>query len=206
MHGCSWKVIASRKRVTTLARAAGEREGGYPSGMPTRAARPSRPPAEAPMPKVLSAYMLLWTCTNLLRISIGFNQGTGLVGSTLDAGSAINSIILPALVLLAGVCPSRCAGALPFAALLLRALTNIAKGSMMSNSQMWATQMDAALALALGTRVASRDASWRSPLSAEDERAIVGASARTIRWQLAIFYFASGFVSTPCRRAPKRAE
>ena len=109
------------------------------------------------MPKVLDAYMLLWMCTNLLRISIGFNQGTGLVGSTLDAGSAVNSLILPALVLVAGICPSRCAGAFPFVALLMRALTNIAKGSMMSNSQMWATQMDAALALALATRVASRD-------------------------------------------------
>jgi len=65
----------------------------------------------------------------------------------------------------------------------------------MSNSQMWATQMDAALLSALGSHVWQRRHSrhWLSTLSTDDERAIIMACARTIRWQLAIFYFASGF-------------
>ena len=140
-------------------------------------------------PTTFTAYMRLWCITNLLRISIGMNAGTGLVGSTLDRGA----IFLPGLVLAAGVLPSRWSGALPAAALTVRALTNLAKGAMMSNSQMWATQMDAALLVALAAQRMTSTASWRAPLTATDERAVVGACARTIRWQLAIFYFASGW-------------
>ena len=137
---------------------------------------------------VLAAYVRLWSVANLLRIHIGLNAGTGLVGSTLDRGA----VVLPLLVLAAAILPSRCSGAMPFIAMLVRALTNIAKGSMMSNSQMWATQMDAALLVAIAIHAASRK-SRLAPLSVDEERTIVGSCARTIRWQLAVFYFASGF-------------
>ena len=89
---------------------------------------------------LLGAYMLLWSLVNLLRISIGLNQGTGLVGSTLDQGAVLNSLLLPLVIGAAGVWPTFCAGALPVAAMVLRATTNLAKGSFMSNSQMWATR------------------------------------------------------------------
>ena len=49
----------------------------------------------------------------------------------------------------AALWPTRRAGQLTFVALALRAITNIAKGSHMSNSQLWATQHDLALLLAL---------------------------------------------------------
>ena len=137
-----------------------------------------------------AAYLLLWSAANLLRIQVGFNAGTGLVGSTMDRGA----LLLPLLVLGAGLFPTRGAGALPFAAMLVRALTNLAKGSFMSNSQMWATQMDAAVLCALATCVWRRPASKRlTPLSPAEEVNIIGTCARTIRWQLALFYFASGF-------------
>lgn len=142
--------------------------------------------------RVLSAYFLLWSCTNLLRLQIGMNVGTGLVGSTLDHGKALNSIMLPLLILAAGIWPARCSGLLPFAAMLMRALTNLAKGSMMSNSQMWATQMDAALMIAL-VSCALRRPRKAAVLSEEEELEIVSSCARTVRWQLSIFYFASGF-------------
>ena len=148
-----------------------------------------------PGQRPFSAYLRLWAIANLLRISIGLNAGTGLVGSTLDA-NFFSLATLPALVALAGLVPARWSGALPLVALVARAATNAAKGSMMSNSQMWATQMDAALVLSLLRRLGSaarHGSSWSSPLSAEDERAVVGGCARTVRWQLAIFYFASGF-------------
>ncbi|EOD11968.1 hypothetical protein EMIHUDRAFT_446031, partial [Emiliania huxleyi CCMP1516] len=148
-----------------------------------------------PGQRPFSAYVRLWAIANLLRISIGLNAGTGLVGSTLDA-NFFSLATLPALVALAGLVPARWSGALPLVALVARAATNAAKGSMMSNSQMWATQMDAALVLSLLRRLGSaarHGSSWSSPLSAEDERAVVGGCARTVRWQLAIFYFASGF-------------
>jgi hypothetical protein len=139
---------------------------------------------------VFSAYVRLWALVNLLRIHIGMNAGTGLVGSTLDRGA----LVLPILICAAGMWPRRLAGALPFMAMLVRALTNLAKGSMMSNSQMWATQMDAAVMLALVARLTTRRrSSLLDVLSAEDERSVVGACGSTIRWQLAIFYFASGF-------------
>ena len=48
--------------------------------------------------------------------------------------------------------------------------------------------------IALASNFVSRSASARgASLTAEEELSIVGACARTIRWQLAIFYFASGF-------------
>ena len=139
--------------------------------------------------RVFSAYMLLWTVANILRIHIGLNAGTGLVGSTMDRGA----LLLPALVLAAGLWPAQCSGVVPFAALLVRAVTNIAKGSFMSNSQMWATQMDAAILVALASHAASVKKPLRTPLSAADEVSIVSTCARTIRWQLSIFYLASGF-------------
>ena len=146
--------------------------------------------------RVFSAYLRLWSAANLLRISIGFNAGTGLVGSTLDMNTFSLSL-LPALVVLAGVMPSSCSGVLPFAAMTVRAATNLMKGSMMSNSQMWATQMDAAIMIAMASHLfavpSSRSASWRVALSVDDERAIIGLASKTIRWQLAIFYFASGW-------------
>ena len=109
---------------------------------------PDRPIPSPPRP--LSSYLLLWTVANLLRIHVGFNAGTGLVGSTMDRGA----LALPLLVLVAGLFPSR--WPLPFAAMATRALTNLAKGSFMSNSQMWATQMDAAVLFALGECVLRR--------------------------------------------------
>ena len=119
-------------------------------------------------PRMLAAYLRLWTAANVLRIAIGLNAGTGLVGSTLDKGA----LVLPALVLAAGIWPSHCSGGLTCMALALRALTNIAKGAFMSNSQMWATQMDAALLSALGLHVWQRRHSrhWLSTLSTDDER------------------------------------
>ena len=144
------------------------------------------------MARPFTIYMRLWCIVNLLRISIGLNAGTGLVGSTLDKGA----LFLPLIVLAAGVFPSRCSGAIPFAAMLVRALTNIYKGAFMSNSQMWATQMDAALMLALAMQwftSARKKSGFVYSLTADDERGIIGSCAKTIRWQLAIFYFASGF-------------
>ena len=94
----------------------------------------------APATRPFTAYLHMWSLCNLLRISVAFNVGTGLVGSTLDRGA----LLLPVLILFAGLFPARLAGAAPFAALVTRALTNLLKGSMMSNSQLWATQMDAA--------------------------------------------------------------
>ena len=49
------------------------------------------------------------------------------------------------IVVAAGLFPARWFGALPFSAMLVRALTNIYKGAFMSNSQMWATQMEMAI-------------------------------------------------------------
>ena len=46
-------------------------------------------------PRPFSSYLLLWTVANLLRIQVGFNTGTGLVGSTMDRGA----LALPLLVL-----------------------------------------------------------------------------------------------------------
>ena len=142
--------------------------------------------------RVFSAYLRLWSMANLLRISIGFNAGTGLVGSTLDM-NALTLVTLPFLIALAGFMPSSYAGTLPFVAMLARALTNLAKGSMMSNSQMWATQMDFAVMIALFSHVLSRRSFWLKPLSVEEERAVVSSASKTIRWQLCIFYFASGW-------------
>ena len=141
-------------------------------------------------PRPFSSYLLLWTVANLLRIQVGFNTGTGLVGSTMDRGA----LALPLLVLVAGLVPAR--WPVPFAAMAVRALTNLAKGSFMSNSQMWATQMDAAVLLALAACVCRRPAGrarFLTPLSASEELEVVCACARTIRWQLALFYFASGW-------------
>ena len=101
-------------------------------------------------PRPFSSYLLLWTVANLLRIQVGFNTGTGLVGSTMDRGA----LALPLLVLVAGLVPAR--WPVPFAAMAVRALTNLAKGSFMSNSQMWATQMDTAVLLALAACVCRR--------------------------------------------------
>lgn len=151
--------------------------------MPMTAARP------------FSAYLHLWSLANLLRISVAWNAGTGLVGSTLDKGA----VALPILILLSGSCPARWSGALPFAALFVRAATNMVKGSMMSNSQMWATQMDAALLLTLLTCARGRwqrhrgAAALAAPLTTDEEHAIISSCSKTIRWQLSIFYFASGF-------------
>ena len=103
--------------------------------------------------RLFSGYLRLWSLTNLLRISIGFNKGTGLVGSTLDAGSVVNSVLLPLLILAAGVLPRH--WSIAAAAMVLRALTNLMKGSMMSNSQMWATQMDGSVLIALALCLAA---------------------------------------------------
>ena len=155
----------------------------------------SRPlPSSTPTLRPLTAYMHLWSLVNLLRISVAFNAGTGLVGSTLDKGA----LFLPLLILLAGCFPQRFSGVLPFAALLMRALTNLIKGSMMSNSQLWATQMDAAVLIAmtsciLRARLSKLGSAILQPLTPEEEFAVVGSCAKTIRWQLSIFYFASGF-------------
>ena len=73
--------------------------------------------------RVFSAYLRLWSAANLLRISIGFNAGTGLVGSTLDMNTFLS--LLPCtspwgvmrLVL----------RVLPFAAMTVRAATNLMK-------------------------------------------------------------------------------
>jgi hypothetical protein len=155
----------------------------------------SRPlPSSTPTLRPLTAYMHLWSLVNLLRISVAFNAGTGLVGSTLDKGA----LVLPLLILLAGCFPQRFSGVLPFAALLMRALTNLIKGSLMSNSQLWATQMDAAVLIAmtsciLRAKLSKLGSAILQPLTPEEEFAVVGSCAKTIRWQLSIFYFASGF-------------
>ena len=128
--------------------------------------------ARTTMARPFTIYMRLWCIVNLLRISIGLNAGTGLVGSTLDKGA----LFLPLIVLAAGVFPSRCSGAIPFAAMLVRALTNIYKGAFMSNSQMWATQMDAALMLALAMQwftSARKKSGFVYSLTADDERGII---------------------------------
>merc|ERR550514_1295378 len=114
---------------------------------------------------------------NLLRMQVGYNIGTALAGSTLDR----NAILLPLLILAAGIWPARSGGMLPFLALLARALTNLAKGAMMSNSQMWATQMDTALLIAIAGCMRRRPAFLAGPLRCSEERAIIGECARTIR-------------------------
>ena len=93
----------------------------------------------------LTTYVRLWAVANLLRIHVGYAASTALRGSQLDR----YSVALPAIIVLAALWPTRRAGQLTFVALALRAITNIAKGSHMSNSQLWATQHDLALLLAL---------------------------------------------------------
>ena len=96
----------------------------------------------------LTIYVRLWAIANLLRIHVGYAASTALRGSQLDR----YSVALPLIIVLAALWPTRRAGQLTFVALALRAITNIAKGSHMSNSQLWATQHDLALLLALGRR------------------------------------------------------
>lgn len=147
----------------------------------------------APTRRVLSTYVRLWSVANLLRTHVGYSNGTALVGSTLDQ----QYVFLPLLVLAAGIAPSDCSGMLTVIALCSRAVTNFAKGSFMSNSQVWATQMDLALLFSISRRVwlrcSRRSDSWMLPFSAEDEQTIVAGCARTIRCQFSIFYVASGF-------------
>ena len=135
----------------------------------------------------LTIYVRLWAVANLLRIHVGYAASTALRGSQLDR----YSVALPLIIILAALWPTRRAGQLTFVALALRAITNIAKGSHMSNSQLWATQHDVALLLALAA-AALRKGSLET-LTAADEREIVAECAPTIRLQMAIFYFASGF-------------
>ena len=135
----------------------------------------------------LTIYVRLWAVANLLRIHVGYAASTALRGSQLDR----YSVALPAIIVLAALWPTRRAGQLTFVALALRAITNIAKGSHMSNSQLWATQHDLALLLALAA-AALRKGSLEK-LTAADEREIIAECAPTIRLQMAIFYFASGF-------------
>ena len=135
----------------------------------------------------LTIYVRLWAVANLLRIHVGYAASTALRGSQLDR----YSVVLPLIIVLAALWPTRRAGQLTFVALALRAITNIAKGSHMSNSQLWATQHDLALLLALAA-AALRKGSLET-LTAADEREIIAECAPTIRLQMAVFYFASGF-------------
>ena len=138
-----------------------------------------------------SAYITLWSIANLLRIHVGYASGTALAGSVLDR----SAVVLPILVFLAALMPTRSSGVIPICAMLMRAATNIPKGAHMSNSQIWATQHDLALLLAWWTCVRKRPAAalLRDPLSPIEESEVVGSCARTMRLQFAIFYFASGF-------------
>ena len=135
----------------------------------------------------LTIYVRLWAIANLLRIHVGYAASTALRGSQLDR----YSVALPLIIVSAALWPTRRAGQLTFVALALRAITNIAKGSHMSNSQLWATQHDLALLLALAA-AALRKGSLET-LTAADEREIIAECAPTICLQMAIFYFASGF-------------
>ena len=128
----------------------------------------------------LTIYVRLWAVANLLRIHVGYAASTALRGSQLDR----YSVVLPLIIVLAALWPTRRAGQLTFVALALRAITNIAKGSHMSNSQLWATQHDLALLLALAA-AALRKGSLET-LTAADEREIIAECAPTIRLQMAI--------------------
>ena len=167
----------------------------------TKAAASAAAPADDDV-RELSEYMRLWAAANILRVVSGFAPGTALVGASMDWSAATRLPFQPVFALIAlfaaaGAFPHKCAGVLPGAALLARAASNLRKGSYAANSQIWATQMDTALLLALLAQfcsgagpVARRLA---QPLAPADERAIVRACGRTVRWQLAIFYLASGF-------------
>lgn len=110
----------------------------------------------------------------------GFNPGTGLK----DTVQAQPSKLLLLLLVACALAPSRFA----MPALVLRTVTNAAKGPWMGNSQLWATMMDCVILSAM----LSRGRLLRR-LSAQEERSVVSEVGMTIRWQLAIFYFASGF-------------
>lgn len=110
----------------------------------------------------------------------GFNPGTGLK----DSVQAQPSKLLLLLLFACALAPSRFA----MPALVLRTVTNAAKGSWMGNSQLWATMMDCVILSAL-----LRRGCLLRRVSAQEEHDVVTEVGTTIRLQLAIFYFASGF-------------
>ena len=62
----------------------------------------------------------------------------------------------------------------------------------MGNSQLWATLMDFALLCEVVRAARAAKKLW-APLTASEEAGVVAGCAATVKWQLAIFYFFSGF-------------
>ena len=133
---------------------------------------------------LLAPYVRLWCVSNALRIASGTSAATALG----DALAGQPTAVLLGLLTLLGLFPT--SPPLLATTLLARAVSNLAKGAALGNSQTWGTLTDLSLLGALCETLALRGR-WLPPLSAEEEAAIVRSCAPAVRVQLATVYAAS---------------
>ena len=124
--------------------------------------------------------------SNALRIASGTSAATALG----DALAGQPTAVLLGLLTLLGLFPT--SPPLLATTLIARAVSNLAKGAALGNSQTWGTLTDLSLLGALYETLALRGR-WLPPLSAEEESAIVRSCAPAVRVQLATVYAASAF-------------
>lgn len=123
--------------------------------------------------RLLTCYVRLWALSTGWRLFVGLSRGEVLTAPKLALCLAVaTSFALPRRAVLT-------------LTLLLRLALFFVQGGSLSNSQNWAMHLDATLLLALR-------GPWFDELSVDDEREIVEVVAPTARWQLTLFYLASG--------------